>query len=143
MSEIAQLARDWARDPILWEPKLSKDGRWAAWTWTGPTEAGNVWVAPSDGSAPPRRVTDESDHVYVRSFSPDSGRLLLAQSEGSSEHDHLILLDLNGGARRLLTPKQDDHYVFGGAFTPLLFDIGVYLVVLGVTLMMIFALAEE
>jgi dipeptidyl aminopeptidase/acylaminoacyl peptidase len=118
MTDIAQRAHDWARDPILWEPKLSKDGRWAAWTWTGPTEAGNVWLAPTDGSTPPRRVTDEADHIYVRSFSPDARRLLLAQSPGSSEHDHLILLDLESGAQRLLTPRQDDHYVFGGAFTP-------------------------
>src|SRR5215475_1648289 len=51
-------------------------------------------------------------------FSPHSNQLPLAQSEGSSEHDHLILLDLNSGEQRLLTPKQDDHYVFGGAFTP-------------------------
>jgi dipeptidyl aminopeptidase/acylaminoacyl peptidase len=118
MPDIAQLARDWACNPVFWEPKLSKDGRWAAWTWTGPTEAGNVWLAPTDGSAPPRRLTDEADHIYVRSFSPDGRQLLLAQSEGSSEHDHLILLDLESGERRLLTPKQDDHYVFSGAFTP-------------------------
>src|SRR5262249_24645048 len=71
MPDIAQLARDWARDPILWEPKLSRDGRWAAWTWTVPTEAGNVWLASTDRSAPMRRVTDERDHIYVRSFSPD------------------------------------------------------------------------
>jgi len=115
---IAQLARDWARAPEFWEPKLSKDGRWAAWTWTGPTEAGNVWLAPTDGSAPPRRVTDEPDHTYVRDFSPDSHKLLLAQSEGSSEHEHLILLDLESGARQELTPRQDDHYIFGGTFTP-------------------------
>jgi dipeptidyl aminopeptidase/acylaminoacyl peptidase len=118
MTDIARLAHDWARVPDFWAPKLSKDGRWAAWTWTGPTEAGNVWLAPTDGSAPPRRVTDEPDHIYVRSFSPDARRLLLAQSEGSSEHDHLILLDLEGGERRPLTPRQDDHYVYGGAFTP-------------------------
>jgi len=33
--------------------------------------------------------------------------------------------------------------VFGKVGTPLLFDIGVYLLVLGVTLMIIFALAED
>ena len=117
MSDIAQLARAWATYPDFWEPKLSKDGRWAAWTWTGPTEAGNVWLAPTDGSALPRRVTEDADHIYVRAFSPDSKRLVLAQSEGSSEHDHLILLDLESGARAQLTPKQDDHYIFGGTFT--------------------------
>jgi dipeptidyl aminopeptidase/acylaminoacyl peptidase len=118
MSDLAQLARAWATYPDFWEPKLSKDGRCAAWTWTGPTEAGNIWLAPTDGSAPPRRVTDEGDHIYVRAFSPDSKRLLLAQSEGSSEHDQLILLDLDSGARTQLTVKQDNHYIFGGTFTP-------------------------
>jgi dipeptidyl aminopeptidase/acylaminoacyl peptidase len=122
MSDIARLAHarlahDWARVPDFWEMHLSKDGNWAAWTWTGVTEAGNVWVAPTDGSAAPRRVTNELDHIYVRSFSPDSKRLLLAQSEGSSEHDHLFLLDLASGEQRLLTPRQDDHYIYGGAFT--------------------------
>ncbi|HET6159260.1 MAG TPA: prolyl oligopeptidase family serine peptidase [Dongiaceae bacterium] len=118
MADIAQLAHDWARVPEAWEAALSKDGRWAAWTWTGPTEAGNVWLAPTDGSAPPRRLTEEADHIYVRSFSPDAKRLLLAQSEGSSEHDHLILLDLESGDQRLITPRQGDHYIFGGTFTP-------------------------
>jgi dipeptidyl aminopeptidase/acylaminoacyl peptidase len=118
MSDIARLAHDWARIPDFWEINLSRDGNWAAWTWTGATEAGNVWVSPTDGSAPPRRVTNEPDHIYVRSFSPDSRRLLLAQSEGSSEHEHLILLDLESGEQRRLTPRQDDHYIFGGSFTP-------------------------
>ena len=118
MADIAELARRWARYPIAWEPKVSKDGRWLAWTWTGATEVGNVWLAPTDGSAPPRRITDEPDHTFVRSFSPDGRLLLLAQSEGASEHDHLILLDLESGARILVTPKQDDYYVYGGVFTP-------------------------
>lgn len=117
-TEIARLAHDWARVPDFWEATLSKDGKWAAWTWTGPTEAGNVWLSPTDSSAPPHRVTDEPDHTYVRAFSPDSKRLLLAQSEGSSEHEHLVLLDWETGAQRLVTPRQDDHYVFGGTFTP-------------------------
>lgn len=32
MTDIAHPARDWARAPIFWVPKLSKDGRRAAWT---------------------------------------------------------------------------------------------------------------
>src|SRR5262245_35024142 len=118
MTDIAKLAPDWARYPVLWDTKVSKDGRWLAWTWTGVTEAGNVWLAPTDGSAAPRRITDEPDHTYVRSFSPDGRQVLLAQSAGSSEHEQLLLLDPASGERRPVTAKQDDHYVFGGAFLP-------------------------
>jgi len=118
MDKIADLARRWARYPIAWEPKVSKDGRWLAWTWTGVMEVGNVWLAPTDGSAPPRLVSAETEHTYIRSFSPDGRQLLLAQSVGASEHDQLLLLDLASGTRREVTPKQDDHYVYGGTFTP-------------------------
>lgn len=118
MVDVVELARRWARYPIGWEPKVSKDGHWLAWTWTGATEVGNVWLAPTDGSAPPRRVTSEHDHTYVRSFSPDGRQLLLSQSEGASEHDQLILLDIESGTQVPVTSKQDDHYVYGGVFTP-------------------------
>ena len=37
MTEISELARRWARYPIAWEPKVSKDGALIAWTWTGYT----------------------------------------------------------------------------------------------------------
>ena len=118
LPEVDRLARLWARFPGFWEPKVSDNGAWLAWTWTGISEAGNVWIVATDGSAPPARLTDEQDHTYVRSFSRDCRYLLLAQSEGASEHDHLILLDRAGGGARKITPPQDDHYVFGGTFTP-------------------------
>jgi dipeptidyl aminopeptidase/acylaminoacyl peptidase len=118
METIDELARIWARYPNFWEPKLSPDGHWLAWTWIGVTEIGNVWIAPTDGSAAPARVTEEADHTYVRAFSRDGRMLLLAQSRGASERDHLILFDRASNTRSLLTPPQDDHYVFGGAFTP-------------------------
>jgi dipeptidyl aminopeptidase/acylaminoacyl peptidase len=118
MSNIAELARSWARYPIDWEPRVSKDGKWLAWTWTGATEIGNVWLVPTDGSAPPRRLTDEANHAFVRSFSPDGKQLLLAQSRGSSERDRLFLQDIASGAQRELTPMQDDFYVFSGVFFP-------------------------
>jgi multicomponent Na+:H+ antiporter subunit B len=38
---------------------------------------------------------------------------------------------------------KDPVLVIGKVGTPILFDIGVYLIVLGVTLTMIFSLAEE
>jgi len=30
--KIDDLARGWARYPILWSPRLSGDGKWLAWT---------------------------------------------------------------------------------------------------------------
>ncbi|MDQ7247659.1 S9 family peptidase [Dongia sedimenti] len=114
---IEVLARSWARYPILWSPRVSGDGKWLAWTWTGLTETGEVWIAPTDGSRPPERLTEGQDHFYVRSLSQDGSKLVLAQSIGSNEHDRLFLLDLDSRWLTPLTPLQSASYFFGGALT--------------------------
>jgi len=113
----ADLARLWARYPVLWSPRVSGDGKWLAWTWTGATETGEVWITPTDGSAPPQCVTRGADHFYARSLSHDGRHLILAQSRNSDEHDRLFRLDRETGELKALTPLQSDNYVFGGSLT--------------------------
>lgn len=114
---VEALARSWARYPILWSPRVSGDGKWLAWTWTGITETGEVWAAPTDGSRPPERLTEGQDHFYVRSLSEDGSKLVLAQSIGSNEHDRLFVLDRDSRWLTPLTPLQSTSYFFGGALT--------------------------
>jgi dipeptidyl aminopeptidase/acylaminoacyl peptidase len=114
---VDDLAHTWARYPILWSPRVSGDGQWLAWTWTGITETGEVWIAPTDGSRAPEQLTEGVDHFTVRSLSPDGGTLVLAQSIGSNEHDRLFLLDRESREIKPLTPLQSESYVFGGALT--------------------------
>lgn len=116
MSPFKSLAAKWAGYPVNWSPHVSADGKWLAWSWTGVTDTGNVWIVPTDGSAPPRRVTDGADHFHVNHVATDGSALILSQSIGSNEHDRLFYRDLKSDAPlRELTPLQDDHYVFGGA----------------------------
>ncbi len=112
------LASLWASVPQLTHIRASADGRWAFWCWSGVTETEEVWCAPTDGSAPPQRLTHGQDHFLIRDVSPDGARLILAQSHNASEHDHLLLLDRATGALTQLTPAQSDHYVYGGVFSP-------------------------
>lgn len=107
----------WASCPRLSTIQASADGTWAFWCWQGVTETDDVWCAPMDGSAPPRRLTHGSDHFLIRDVTPDGSRLLLAQSISSNEHDHLLLLDRETGKLTQLTPTQDSHYVYGGCFS--------------------------
>ncbi len=113
---MTDLAALWASVPQLSNMHASADGRWAFWCLAGPDEIENVWCAPLDGSAPPRRLTDGQDHFLIRDLAPDGSRLLLAQSLNANEHDHLMLLDRETGTLTQITPTQDTHYVYGGAF---------------------------
>lgn len=116
---FTELAALWSRYGVSWSPHVSKDGNWLAWSWSGPTDTANVWIVPTDGTAPPRRVTDGHDHFFVNGLSDDGSRLILSQGKGGNEHDRLFLLDLRSGAPlKPLTPEQSDHYVFGGTFHP-------------------------
>jgi dienelactone hydrolase len=113
---MTDLAAHWAALPQLSNIHASADGRWAFWCRAGVTETEEVWCAPIDGSAPPRRLTHGTDHFGIRDVSPDGSRLLLAQSVHANEHDHLLLLDRETRTLTQLTPTQSTHYVYGGAF---------------------------
>lgn len=114
-TDFDTLAGAWSRYGISWNPHVSKDGKWLAWSWSGVTDTADGWIVPTDGSASPRRVTDGKDHFFVNGISDDGRTLILAQGKGGNEHDRLFRLDLGADAKPIpLTPEQSDHYVFGG-----------------------------
>lgn len=111
------LATLWAALPSYTTIRASGDGAWAFWTCGGFGETDDVWAAPTDGSAPARRLTQGQDHFAIRDVSSDGSRLILAQSVHANEHDHLLLLHRDTGTLEQLTPVQDSHYLYGGTFT--------------------------
>ncbi|PWI45838.1 prolyl oligopeptidase family serine peptidase [Streptomyces sp. ICBB 8177] len=75
-------------------PAVSPDGRWVAWV-TGPVVSQGapyaaLWVAPADGSAPARRLTDGTRRVSRPRWTPDSGALIHLADGG------LVRLGLDG-----------------------------------------------
>ena len=116
--DVTELAREWAALPQISSIHASGDGRWAFFCMSGANEVDEVFVVPTDGSTPPVQLTWGGDHHVIRDVSQDGSFLVLAQSRHASEHDHLMILDRRlSGKLRLLTPKQDSHYVYGGQLT--------------------------
>ena len=116
--DLKSLARAWASLPQIACPHAAGDGAWAFWCGAGPGEVEDVFCAPLGAEGPVEQLTYGTDHHQIRDVSADGQVLILAQSRNASAHDHLLMLDRRVGNRlRLLTPKQDDHYVFGGVLT--------------------------
>jgi len=114
------------------DPRLSPDGKQVAFVRTTTDLAAgrrnaDVWVVPTDGSAPPRALTRHEKTDNAPRFSPD-GRTLAFVSTRSGV-PQVYLLDLGGGEARKLTDLAagvQDPLVFSPDGKKLAFVSDVY-----------------
>ena len=95
------------------DPRLSPDGRTVAYaTWTIDGEAneyrGNVWLAPVDGSEPPRRFTTGERRDGEPRWSPDGTRMAFVSSRAEKEPGQLYVISLKGGEAEKLTKLKEE-----------------------------------
>ncbi len=105
--------------PTLQFPKISRDGKWAAWTWyrTGP--AADVYIAPTDASLPPVRLTDTPHDTLVVAWTPDSRSVLVSQDRDGNERAQLFRVELDQpGVMHPLTEPSPSFYLAGGQLHP-------------------------
>jgi dipeptidyl aminopeptidase/acylaminoacyl peptidase len=105
--------------PRLLAPSLSPDGRWVAWSWFGVGPAADVFAAPTDGSAPPLRLTETPDDTLVVSWVPDSSAVLVRQDHDGNERAQLFRVDLERpGVMVPLTEERPNYFLRGGQLHP-------------------------
>jgi dipeptidyl aminopeptidase/acylaminoacyl peptidase len=105
--------------PTMEFARISIDGRWSAWTWyrTGP--AADVYAAPTDGSAPPIRLTETSQDTLVVCWTRDGRSLLVSQDRDGDERAQLFRVDLDRpGIMHPLTDPSPNFYLAGGQLHP-------------------------
>jgi dipeptidyl aminopeptidase/acylaminoacyl peptidase len=105
--------------PTLDEAGISRDGRWVAWTWYHAGPAADVYAAPTDGSAPPVRLTETADDTLFVSWGPDSRSVLVAQDHDGDERAQLFRVDLERpGVMEPLTEPAPGFFLRGGQLHP-------------------------
>jgi dienelactone hydrolase len=105
-------------DDELW-PQVSFDGRWVAWTWfhTGPVA--DVFIAPTDGSMPPIRLTATGQKTVLVSWMPDSRAVIVNQDRDGDERGQLFRVDLEFPLTlNPLTEPQPNYFIRGGSMHP-------------------------
>ncbi len=100
-------------------PKVSPDGRWVAWTWFHTGATTDVFVAPTNGSSTPIRMTDSDQNVFFVSWTPDSQAIIVEQDQDGDERVQLFRIDLDRPrSLGLLTEPQPNYYISGGSLHP-------------------------
>src|SRR6266567_7262680 len=80
--------------PAMGRAVLSPDGRLVAWSWYRKAPAADIYLAPTDGGEPPRRLTATPDDTVLVAWAPDSASLVVAEDRGGDEHVQLFRLTL-------------------------------------------------
>ena len=105
-------------DDELW-PQVSRDGRWVAWTWFNAGPAADVFVAPTDGSAPPTRLTVTDQNTVLVSWTPDSRAVIVRQDKDGDERVRLYRVDLDFPlTMNQLTEPEPNYFIRGGNMHP-------------------------
>ena len=83
-------------------PAISPDGKWVVFSVTEPSyddkeQSTDLWLVPSDGSAPPRKITALKAGESDPSWSPDSRRIAFSAKRDADEVSQIYVLDVIGG----------------------------------------------
>src|SRR5215831_16839198 len=99
--------------PLIGAARLSPDGRWVAWIWSG---LGNrqLWLAPSDRTAAPRCLIADDWDCDTFHWAADGGSIVYGRSRDGDERVGLHQLFLDGRPPRALTEDRPDYYIRGG-----------------------------
>ena len=99
---------------VVWasDPRLSPDGKTVAYVVNAIDREENayrgaIWLAPVDGSEPPRQLTAGTKSDATPRWSPD-GMQLAFTSNRDGDHKQLYVLPLGGGEPLCLTDLKED-----------------------------------
>jgi dipeptidyl aminopeptidase/acylaminoacyl peptidase len=89
-------------------PVVSPDGKWVVMSVTEPSydrdaQVSDLWLAPVDGAAPPKRLTNTRAAEAGVAWSPDGKRLAFSTRREGDDVAQIYLLPLDGGEARRVT----------------------------------------
>jgi dipeptidyl aminopeptidase/acylaminoacyl peptidase len=99
-TEAMQVTKDTENERA---PSISPDGKWVAF-YSSRSGHQDIWLVPTDGSAPPKQLTQaamaEDDPRFSPAWSPDSRNIAYISNKGDYWHDDVWVVDVASGRPR-------------------------------------------
>lgn len=105
--------------PGLSACEVSPDGKRVAWSWfrTGPNA--DVFLAPTDGSTPPVRLTQSKQDTMLVAWTMDSKSIIVSQDHDGDEREQLFRIDIDRTPAMIpITKPHPDFFLRGGDLHP-------------------------
>lgn len=117
--EHAEFLEQLLKTPQIYGARVSPDTKWVAWFWSNLEARAQVYVAPTDGSRPPLKLTNLDQDVYVRAWAHDSASLIVAHDTDGDERVRLYRVRISEPfTLEPLTEANPDFYISGGVLDP-------------------------
>jgi dienelactone hydrolase len=101
--------------PAVYGAKVSGDGKWVAWAWIRTAPTSEVYVAPSDGSAEPLRLTNTPDNTYLVGWAHDSKSVLVSEDKNGNERERIFRVWLDKPLEmQPLIEENPNYFIRGG-----------------------------
>lgn len=105
--------------PSVAHSLLSPDGRWVAFAWYHVHPNMDVFVVPTDGSAPPLALTNTPEYTWLVSWTADSAAVIVEEDHDGDEHVRLFRVDLDHPLEmQPLTEDRPAYFLRGGGLHP-------------------------
>ncbi len=105
--------------PKVFGARISPDGKWVAFEWYRIHDNLDVFIVPSDGSAPPVALTHTPEFTWLINWTFDSRAVLVSEDHDSDERARLFLINLDRpGDMRPLTEDRPPYFIRGGSLHP-------------------------
>ena len=100
--------------PGIIASKVSHDGKWVAWSWFRTAPTAEVYLAPTDGSTPPIRMTDTNDNTIMLSWANDNQSILVMQDKNGNERDRIYRIPIDEPLNMIPLTEDDPNYFIRG-----------------------------
>jgi dipeptidyl aminopeptidase/acylaminoacyl peptidase len=105
--------------PEVLDARMSPDGRWVAFEWYRIHENLDVFVVPTDGSAPPVPFTHTPEYTNLISWTFDSQAVIVAEDHDGDERARLFRVNLDRPSEmQPLTEDRPPYFIRGGSLHP-------------------------